>query len=302
MKKMFKAGWFRLILLVVVASGLGYLRFPALAGSALPEMTDFRVSSPAVTSGEPVTLTWKLAGTNSARLLATDAETAATYPGTSVSLKPALSTTYTLIAQNRLGSVQQTRRVEVRGVKVASISGGAASSGAGSAASGGAVAGGEASRSEAEAPEGTLGVSLSPDGPFVNDEASGIADRDDPRVIKVAPGGEFYLEVQFSDPDGITMVSPLLVNGRPEGLAGTLSPDRPPFSVVDAPTGDCRLGLLPTTVRCVFRVRVAEAARNISELPGSGDEFAYVFRARAADGLGNSANRPVRGYVAVTSE
>ncbi len=287
------------MLLAVVAGGLGYARFPVVAGSALPEIKAFSVSSPVITSGEPVTLSWQLAGTDAARLLSEDAETASTYSGSSVSLKPTISTTYTLIAQNRLGSVQQTRQVEVRGV--ASVGGSAASGGAsGGAGSSSAASGGEGD-SAAEAPEGTLGVSLRPNGPFVNDEAGGIESRDDNRVLKVAPGGEFYLEVMFSDPDGIARVSPLLVNGRPEGLAGEISPDRPPFSIVGAPTGDCRIGLLPTTVRCVFPIRVAENARNISDLPGSGNEFAYVFRARATDGLGNSANRPVRGYVAVSS-
>ena len=298
MKKTFTTRWFRLILLAVVAGGFGYVRFPALVGSAAPQIEAFRVSSPVITSGDPVTLNWELAKSNPAKLLS--AQGAAIYADSSAKLNPDLSATYTLVAQNRFGSDQQTRRVEVRGVKVASVSGSAVSGSATSVqASGGAESGGASD--EADAPKGTLGVGLSADGPFFNDEASGIKNLDDKRVLKVAPGGEFYIAVRFSDPDGIDRVSPLLVNGRPEGLAGTLSPDRPPFSVVGAPTGDCRLGLLPTTVRCVFQVRVAEDARNISELPGSGDEFAYVFRARASDGLGNSANRPVRGYVVVTS-
>ncbi len=296
MKKKFVAGLFRLTLLVLAAAGLGYVRFPALTGSALPEIAVFRVSSPVITSGNPVKLSWNVENTDSAKLLFE--EEAVTYPSMSVNLEPALSATYTLVAQNRFGSVQQTRRVEVRGVKVASVSGGAAGGASGSNASGGAASEGGG---DDEAPEGTLGVSLSPDGPFVNDEASRITGRDDKRVLEVAPGGEFYLELQFSDPGGIAQVLPLLVNGRPEGLAGALSPDRPPFSVFRAPTGDCQLGSLPTTVRCVFPVRVADDARNISELPGSGDEFAYVFRPRATDGLGNSAKTQVRGYVVVTS-
>ncbi len=304
MKKRLTTGWFSLFLLAAVMGGLGYVRFPALASSAVPQINAFRVSSPTIRSGEAVTLSWELsgsnlAGNNPAQLFS--AESAATYPGTSVKVEPTLSTSYTLIARNRRGSDQQTQRVEVRGIKVASVSGSTVSG----RTSGGAESGGSASNStedSTEAPEGTLGVGLSPDGPFVNDDERGIDSRDDERVLEVAPGEEFFIEVMYADPDGIARVAPLLVNGRPEGLAGDLAPDRPPFSVVGAPTGDCRLGLLPTTVRCVFRVRVAEDARNISELPGSGDEFAYVFRSRAADGLGNSVNRPVRGYVAVTSE
>ena len=293
--------WLRFFLLVAVAGGLGYVRYPALASA--PRVEALTVSSPEVKAGEPVTLAWKLSTGSSAKLLSAEDETALDLSGTSAEnaaeLEPKLSTTYTLIAQNRLGSDQRTQRVDVLGVKLASVSGGtnpasSASGGAGSAASGG-------SEDGASAPEGTLGVSLSPDGPFINDEASGISSRADKRVLRVAPGGEFFIEVSYEDPDGVNQISLLLVNGRPKGLAGTLSPDQPPFSVVGAPTGDCRLGQLPTTVRCVFRVRVAEDARNIDALPGSGDEFAYVFRARAVDGLGNSANRPIRGYVAVTA-
>ena len=291
--------WLRLFLLLGVAGSLGYLRYPALASA--PKVEAFTVSSPEVTSGESVTLAWKLSQGSSAKLLSAEDETALDISGTSagnvVELEPKLSTTYTLIAQNRLGSDQQTRPVEVMGVKMASVSGGVSPA---SSASGGAASGG--SEDEASAPEGTLGVSLSSDGPFVNDEASGISSQADERVLKVAPGGEFFIEVSYEDPDGVNQVSLLLVNGRPKGLAGTLSPDQPPFSVVGAPTGDCRLGQLPTTVRCVFRVRVAEDAQNIDALPGSGNEFAYVFRARAVDGLGNSANRPIRGYVAVTAQ
>ena len=300
--KSFTKRWVRLVLLAAAAGGLGYVRFPALAGSSTPKIEAFSVSSPVVTNGEAVTLEWRLLRSNPAQLLS--AGTAATYLGVSASLKPTLSTDYTLVAQNRFGSEQQTRQVTVRGavrgaakgVKIADrTSGGVAATGSGGAASGGTGGG-------AAAPEGTLGVSLNPDGPFFNDEASPITSRGDKRVLKVAPGGEFYIAVRFSDPDGVTRVSLLLVNRRPDGLAGTLSPDRPPFSVVGAPTGDCRLGLLPTAVRCVFPVRVAEDARNISALPGAGGEFAYVFRARATDGLGNSANREVRGYVSVTTK
>lgn len=300
MKKM-TTRWFRLILLIVGASSLGYMRYPALAGSALPKIETFRVSSPVITSGEAVTLRWTLANSDPAQLFSAGAEATyagADYAGATAELKPALSVDYTLVAQNHLGSTQQTRRVEVRGVKVASVSGGQTpdSSSGGAAANG---AGG--SERGAGAPEGTLGVSLNPGGPFVNDEAGSVTSRADKRVLRVPPGSEFFLELSFSDPDGIASLSPLLVNGRPEGFAGTLSPDRPPFSVVGAPTGDCRLGLLPTTVRCIFRIRVADDARNISELPGAGEEFAYVFRARVIDELGNSANREVRGYVVVTA-
>ena len=289
--------WLRFVLLVGIAGSLGYLRYPAFA--SVPKVEAFTVSRSQLTSGEPVTLAWKLSQGSAAKLLSATNETALAVEGTSVRLEPKLSATYTLIAQNRRGSDQRTRHVGVSGVKVASVSGGVLSGASGGM---GTASGGGAQDENASAPEGTLGVSLSPDGPFVNDEESNISSRADERVIKVAPGGEFFIELRYTDPDGIARASLLLVNGRPEGLAGTLSPDRPPFSVVGAPTGDCRLGQLPTAVRCVFRVRVADDAQNIDALPGSGDEFAYVFRARVDDGQGNSVNREVRGYVAVTAK
>ena len=187
-----------------------------------------------------------------------------------------------MVAQNRAGTDQQTLLVQVD-----------APSGGVGAASGGAAP-------DAGLPEGGVGISLDAAGPFLNDEESDIGSPEDERVVRVAPGGEFFAEVAYTDPDGITQVSILLTNGSPEGLAGSLLPDRPPFEIVGAPTGDCRLGELPTAVRCVFRIRVAEDARNISDLPGAGNEFAYVLRSRADDGQGNTVNREVRGYVVVT--
>ena len=196
-------------------------------------------------------------------------------------LEPEVSQVYTLVAQNRLGSEQQERLVQVQ----ATASGGAASGG---------------SDKKGSSPEGSFGVSSDPGGPFINDAAGGIVSLEDERVVQVAPEGEFFAEVSYRDPDGIAEVTLNLVNSNPENLAGTLSPDRPPFSVVGAPTGDCDLGRLPTVVRCLYRIVVADSAQNIDALPGAGREFAYVFRVRVTDGLGNVANRPVRGYVEVT--
>lgn len=268
-----------LMLVVVIMGGLGYLRLPVAATP--PSIGQFAVSRTRVTAGQPVDLSWGLSRDADAQLLSTNTGVALEAPPYHTT--PTLSDRYTLVAQNRAGTDQQTLLVQVD----------APSGGVGEAASGGAA-------SDAGLPEGGLGVSLDPAGPFLNDEESDIGSPDDERVVRVAPGGEFFAEVAYTDPDGITQVSLLLTNGSPEGLAGSLLPGRPPFETVGAPTGDCRLGELPTAVRCVFRVRVAEDARNISELPGAGDEFAYVFRSRADDGQGNSVNREVRGYVVVT--
>ena len=272
------------VLVVVLMGGLGYLRLPVTATP--PRIEQFAVSRAGVTAGEPVDFSWGLGEDVdtqllSANMLLTNREVA--LEASPYRTTPTLSDRYTLIAQNRAGTDQQTLLVQVD----------APPGGSGGEASGGAAP-------DAGLPEGGVGVSLDPAGPFLNDEESDIGGPDDERVIRVAPGGEFFAEVAYTDPDGVTQVSILLTNGRPEGLAGSLLPDRPPFAIVGAPTGDCRLGELPTAVRCVFRVRVAEDARNISELPGAGDEFAYVFRSRADDGQGNSVNREVRGYVVVT--
>jgi len=283
---------FRLALFALALVAAAYL-VPVLTGPReAPRIEHFVASRPAITSGEAVTLSWKLGGSapRTLQLVAADETRAVT--GDAMRLEPALSQVYTLVAQNRAGSEQRERFMQVRGA--ATPSGGAApAQGTGGAASGG-------SGEETSKPEGSFGVSLSPDGPFVSDEASGIENLRDERIVRVPPGGEFFAEVSYRDPDGIAGVALNLVNSDPEGLSGTLSPDRPPFSVVGAPTGTCNLGQLPTAVRCLYRIEVAEDAQNIDALPGAGGEFAYVFRVRVSDGLGNVANEPVRGYVEVT--
>lgn len=292
-----------LLALLVFAT---YVRLPVFAAEG-PQIEHFTSSSPTISGGEAVTLSWRLGGgeARSVRLLGaeqTGAEQTGAINGQSVRLEPALSQVYTLVAQNRAGSAQQERLVQVQ-----APSGGAqpgpVGSPEGADAGGndlGSASGGASGSGLPPLPRGSFGISPDPGGPFVNDAAGGIVDLEDARVIQVAPEGEFFAEVSYRDPDGIAEVALNLVNSSPENLAGTLSPDRPPFSVVGAPTGNCDLGRLPTVVRCIFRIVVAEGTQNIDALPGAGSEFAYVFRVRVTDGLGNVANRPVRGYVEVT--
>jgi hypothetical protein len=292
---------FRFALLALVLAPATYLRFPTRAAQEAPRIERFTTSSPAITSGDGVAVSWQLRGGRPAgvRLLATDrvavdqimADQPGVVTGESVRLEPDLSQVYTLVAQNRGGSDQQERFVAVQARTQGRVSGGGA-------ASGGAAP--EGREREADIPRGTFGVSLSPSGPFMSDAAGAIENLNDARVVQVAPGGEFYAEVSYRDPDGIAGIDLNLVNSSPEGLAGTLEPDQAPFSVEGAPSGTCELGRLPTAVRCLYRIRVADDARPIRALPGSGDEFAYVFRVRVSDGQGNTVNRPVRGYVAVT--
>lgn len=300
-----KLHFFRLVLLALTLAPLAYLRFPVRAAQEAPRIERFTASSPAITSGDRVTFSWRLGGGRRAgvRLLAADrvvADQSGVVTGDSVRLEPTLSQVYTLVAQNRRGSDQQERFVAVQARAQGGISGGAESGGSmsGGAAPGGAVS--EGGAKAADQPRGTFGVSLNPGGPFMSDAAGEIGNLRDARVVRVAPGGEFYAEVSYRDPDGVAGIDLNLVNSRPEGLAGTLEPDQSPFSVEGTPGGTCELGRLPTAVRCLYRIRIAEDARPIRALPGSGDEFAYVFRVRVTDGQGNSANRPVRGYVTVT--
>lgn len=306
---------FGFVLLTLLLAAVGYLRFPAYAlpsaasgpeTSGAPQIGRFSASSPVLTAGEGLTLSWRVSGAPPLRLQLVSAGRVRAVEGEAVRLEPTLSGRYTLVAQNRRGSHQRDRFVEVRaaappagGTRARPVTGGGVAETSPEGSTPGDTGTGGTSEEDSR-PEGSFGVSLNPDGPFVNDAVGGISDPDDERILRVAPGGEFFAEVSYEDPDGIASVALNLVNSSPDDLAGTLSPDKPPFSVVGVPTGTCNLGRLPTAVRCVYRVAVAEDARNISELPDAGDEFAYVFRVRVNDGLGNVANEPVRGYVAVS--
>lgn len=258
-----------------------------------PDVT-FQASTAALTSGSPVTLSWNVRGPSGwdTYLLPGVGRTT----GTQVTLTPRVSSTYTLLVQNPLGSMQRDLRVEVQGAPAPAGAAAAASTEtpveAPSTVTGGAL-------QEDGAPSGTFGVGERAEGPFFSDRAGGITAPDDERVVRVAPGGSFFAQASFRDPDGVAEVVVSLVNSAPEGLSGALAPERPPFTLAGEPGGSCNLTALPTEVRCVFEIRVAEGAQNIDALPGAGEEFAYVLRVRATDGLGNSANRPIRGYVVI---
>ena len=152
---------------------------------------------------------------------------------------------------------------------------------------------------EAGAPTGTLGVSVDALGPYTNDRAEDIVSPTDDRIVNVSPGSIFYAQVTYEDPDGITAVSLDLVNSSPPELAGSLSPERGGFEIVDASVDNCDLSGTLTTVSCLFTIRVAEGTVNIDQLQGAGDEFAYVFRTHVTDSLGNESNEAIRGYVIV---
>jgi hypothetical protein len=131
----------------------------------------------------------------------------------------------------------------------------------------------------------------------LNDRPEGIQSDDDERVISVSGGETFYAQVDYADADGITDVRIDLVNSSPEGIRGPLGAEPRAGFTLGEPTGDCDLGGSSTQVTCVYPITVAPGTPDIDDLPGSGDEFAYVFRTYVTDGLGNESNEPNRGYV-----
>jgi hypothetical protein len=152
----------------------------------------------------------------------------------------------------------------------------------------------------ASAPTGSFGVANTPAGPFQysGDDQAPITDDDDPRIIDVAAGGSFFAQVDYADPDGITDAKIVLVNSMPEGLSGSLGEVSPVggFTLAGPPTG-CDLSAAATEVTCVYEINVAPGTVDIEELPGSGDEFAYVFRTQVTDAAGNTSRELIRGYV-----
>lgn len=149
------------------------------------------------------------------------------------------------------------------------------------------------------APTGSFGVSTNALGPYTNDRPEGITSSTDERIVRVPPGGTFYVQVAYEDPDGITSISVNLVNSNPPELEGSLSPDQGGFEIVDVTTDTCDLSGTATAVTCVYTIQVAAETQNIDQLTGAGEEFAYVLRTRVTDGAGNVSNEAIRGYVVV---
>ena len=151
-----------------------------------------------------------------------------------------------------------------------------------------------------EAPTGTFGVSTSASGPFDSDAGENITDDGDERIITVSGGDTFYAEVAYADTDGIAGVTLLLVNDEPAGLEGPLSSTPQGGFTVGEPTGECAdLSDTPESVTCVYPITVAPGTPDIEELPGAGDEFAYVFRVEVTDTTGATSGISNRGYVNV---
>ena len=250
-----------------------------LLGSSGPAITSFAANPAVITSGQSSVLTWNVDSSATSISISGGVGDVTNDSDNSATVMPTVTTDYTLTATNASGTSTKTATV--------TISNGPDS--------GGNNGGGN----PASAPMGTFGVSTDATGTFSNDQgdAGPITSDDDERIIDVTPGSTFYAQVDYSDPDGIASVSIQLRNSSPDGLAGPLPAGG--FTVGE-PTGDCNVGSA-TAITCVYPITVDPTVVDISQLPGAGSEFAYVFRADVTDTLGNSALNTAsgqnRGYV-----
>lgn len=120
-------------------------------------------------------------------------------------------------------------------------------------------------------PQGTISISADNQG-FVTSSEGEL------NPVTVRAGDTFYLQLNFSDPDGITAAQVALRNSPDEGTLPT-----GPFSIA-ASDCDAQLASAPTELTCTFTVSIAADAQNINEA----GETAYAFRPFVTDALGNS--------------
>jgi hypothetical protein len=148
-------------------------------------------------------------------------------------------------------------------------------------------------------PSGTFGVSLTPSD-FQSDQGGDISTPSDERIVLVEPGGTFYALVSYTDPGGVAGVNIFIANSSPPGLRADLVQGQEVggFTLVGE-VGGCVLDGTQTTVNCIYQIAVGDIP-NITALPGAGSEFAYVFRVRVTDAAGNVSDTPPRGYVIVS--
>ncbi|ADI15787.1 hypothetical protein [Truepera radiovictrix] len=271
--RLLKAGLVSTVLVAGLAA-CGDLIDPQPPGPGTgPTIESFIATPSTIQSGGSATLSWEVSG---ATTLSIEPGVGDVTGSSSVSVSPTTTTEYTLTATNAQGSTTATTTVTVTD-------------------NGGPITPGDP-------PTGTFGVSTSPEGPFTNDLGDNISDPSDERIIRVPAGGSFYAQVEYTGSQPITGIVINLVNSSPEGLRGTLSTTEPVggFTLAGEPTGDnCDLSGASTSVTCVYQINVASDVVNIDQLPGSGNEFAYVFRTQVTDAGGNTSNEPIRGYVII---
>ncbi len=243
-----------------------------------PTIVDFSASPTTIDPGGSATLLWNVNGATSITIdngvgdVTSDEDARFT-------VNPVQTTTYTLTATNAEGDDQAQTRVTVSGdTPPAPPPGG-----------------------DTAAPTGDFGVSDSQTGPFQNDKPNDITSPNDERIVAVAPGGTFYARVAYSDPSGVTDIAINLVSSNPPDIAGELDPTQQ-FFTLGEPVGGCTLSSTQVEVTCVYPITVSDDAVNITELPNSGGEFAYVFRTLVTDGAGNQSEEFIRGYVIVDGD
>ena len=242
--------------------------------TSAPRITNFS-ASPLDASGN-ATLSWRVSGEVTS--LTVDQGVGEVTGQSSVSVRPAQSTTYTLTARNAQGENSARTTVTVTGEITPPPAG-----------------------DDSAAPTGSFGVSKDANPPFQNDSGGNIESRRDNRIVKVKPGGTFYVQVAYEDPSGVTDVEVNLVNSKPAGVSGPLDPEQGFFTLGSA-TGMCDLSNNPVSVTCIYPITVAGDALNIDELDNAGGEFAYVFRTKVTDAAGNVSDEAIRGYVVVTGD
>ena len=266
-------------LTLISLAGCGFFGGQDETNTSAPTITSFTASPNTIaTPGESVTLNWTVSGP--VTRLEID-QGVGQVSGTSQTVNPMVTTTYTLTASNSAGESRKSAEVTVTDTTtpppIQPPTG-----------------------SDVTDPTGTFGVSDSPTGPFDNDVGNSITSPDDDRVVKLEPGDTFYAQVQYEDPSGIADIIVRLYNRSPAGLSGDLvrGVDVGGFTLV-GPVSDCNPAARPTSVNCIFEITVGDDVLNIDQLPGVVNEFAYVFRTLVTDGVGNLSDTPPRGYVTV---
>jgi hypothetical protein len=241
-----------------------------------PEIRSF-TANPAVitTPGQDVTLSWQLSGAVTSLTLDPGGVAVS---GSSTTVNPTQTTTYTLTARNSAGESSAQTTV--------TLDDGTAP---------------EPPGQDTTPPTGNFAVGPTANGPFTNDRAENITGPNDERVVQVEPGDSFFAQVSYSDPSGIAAIEVNLVNSNPPGIAGTLVQGQSisGFTLVGPVNTGCDLQNRPTSITCVYQIDVGDDVVNIDRLAGSAGEFAYVFRTRVTDAAGNTSNEPIRGYVVV---
>lgn len=259
--------------LLLLASLVGCGILDDGGGGTAPRITSLTASPTSISSpGEPVTLSWVVSGAVTS--LSIDQGVGAV-SGTSEVVNPTATTTYTLTATNGSGSDSESVLVTVDGTVPPPP--------------------GE----DGLPPSGTFGLSLT-QSDFQNDEGEDITSPVDPRIVRVEAGGTFYAQVDYSDPGGVAGVEIFLANSSPVGFRADLVEGESVngFTLVGEVSG-CDVSGSATSVTCIYQIDVGNIP-NITDLPGAGSEFAYVFRVRVSDVAGNESNTPPRGYVIVT--